>query len=299
MKYFPTPLAAVAFAALVNLAPLRAIPPGDWKLAFADEFDGDQLDRTKWSTTMEFAGTHGPRYHNEYYLSYTVDEDVIVSDGLLRLRTDRRTVSGAESPGIFNYTQGLVSSHDKFAFTHGYVEIRAKFPGGKGLWPCLWLMPQHQGWPPEYDIAEYYAGQRTMHHGLAYGGLYSAKWDSIWDSTTDFESDWHTFALEWGPGRSTWFVDGVPRKIIEADYVPSVPMYVILSNSISSVFGPSGAPDAATVFPNFFLIDYVRIYQSAATPPEIPVEPPVTAPAAAAITAAPPEKAPDDPELAP
>ena len=34
------------------------------------------------------------------------------------------------------------------------------------------------------------------------------------------------------------------------------------------VGGPSGSPDAATVFPNFFEIDYVRIYQPAPAPVE-------------------------------
>ena len=41
---------------------------------------------------------------------------------------------------------------------------------------------------------------------------------------------------------------------------------------VSSRFGPSGAPDETTVFPNHFEIDYVRIWQApksviAAEPP--------------------------------
>ena len=251
----------VAFAVMANLAPLTAAPPDGWKLVFNDEFEGNSLDTSKWGTTMAFIGTHGPRYHNEYYLSHTEDDDVVVGDGLLRLQTQRRTVSGDEKPGIFHYTQGLVTSHDKFDFTHGYVEIRAKYPGGKGLWPCLWLMPQTQGWPPEFDIAEYYAGQKTMHHGLAHGSLYDSKWDSIWDKETDFESDWHIYALEWTRGRAVWSIDGKVRKTINADYVPNSAMYLVLSNSISSAVGPSGEPDEATVFPNSFSIDYVRVYQ--------------------------------------
>ncbi|MGB8170068.1 MAG: glycoside hydrolase family 16 protein [Chthoniobacteraceae bacterium] len=284
MRIFPIQLIATVLAglALMGGSPLIAEPPAGWKLVFDDEFDGDSFDESKWSTTMEFIGTHGQRYHNEFYLSYTCDEEVVVRDGMLRLRTDRRTVEAAEAPTMFDYTQGLLSSHDKFSFTHGYVEIRAKYPGGKGLWPCLWLMPQHQGWPPEFDIAEYYAGQRTMHHGLAHGELYDSRWDSLWDKNSDFESDFHVIGLEWMPGRAVWSVDGVVRKTISADYVPNVPMYVILSNSVSSIHGPSGLPDEKTVFPNEFLIDYVRIYQApAAEAPAI-----VTAPTAPVIPVA-------------
>lgn len=263
MRIIRSPLAAIGLSALVLVAPspLIAEPPAGWQLVFSDDFDGAQLDTAKWSTTMAFAGTHGPRYHNEYYLSYTTDEDVIQAGGHLELRTDRRKVTGTEPVGLFDYSQGLVSTHDKFTFTHGYIEIRAKYPAGKGLWPCFWLMPQHQSWPPEFDVGEYYGGQRKMHHGLAYGTMREPLWDSSGDTETDFVNAWHTIALEWTAGRAVWFVDGVARKTVTADYVPEVPMYVILSNSVSSRAGPSGEPDEATVFPNYFEIDYIRIYQ--------------------------------------
>jgi beta-glucanase (GH16 family) len=111
-----------------------------------------------------------------------------------------------------------------------------------------------------------------MHHGLAYGTMRETLWDSSGDTETDFVNDWHTIGLEWTAGRAVWYVDGVARKTVTADYVPSVPMYVLLSNSVSSRLGPSGEPDGNTVFPNDFQIDYVRIYQ----PPEqlVKAEPP-------------------------
>ena len=273
MNFLRSSLTAAVFAAMANLAPLTAAPPDGWQLVFSDEFDGDTLDTAKWSTTMDFVGTHGPRYHNEFYLSYTTDDDVIVRDGELHLLTEHRTVEGEEAPGVFDYTQGLVSSHGKFAFTHGYIEIRAKYPGGKGLWPCFWLMPQQRTWPPEFDIAEYYGGQRKMHHGLAYGTMTNTLWDSSGDHETDFVDNWHTYALEWSPGRAVWFVDDVPRKTIVADYVPSGAMYIVLSNSISSIHGPSGAPDEITVFPNAFAIDYVRVWQKPQSSPVVASEP--------------------------
>ena len=118
MTLFPNLPAIIGLAALVGMeaSPAKAEPPPGWPLIFHDEFEGDAIDAAKWSTEMAFIGIHGPRYHNEYYASYTVDEDVIVSDGMLRLRTDRRVVEGNEAPGMFDYTQGLVSTHDRFSF---------------------------------------------------------------------------------------------------------------------------------------------------------------------------------------
>lgn len=274
MRFLPILLTALGLTAGVfgGMPTAQAAPPAGWDIVFQDEFSSDHLDPWKWGTEMAFAGTHGPRYHNEYYVSYTVDEDVITSGGLLRLRTDRRTVEGSEGPGQFDFTQGLVSSHDRFAFRYGYIEVRAKFPGGKGLWPCFWLMPENQSWPAEFDVAEYYGGQKKMHFGLAYGSMHNPQWDSTGDTETNYENEWHTFALEWTKGRAVWSVDGVVRKVITADYVPDEPMYILLSNSVSSVRGPSGFPDAATVFPNFFEIDYVRVYQPAPAPTTILVK---------------------------
>src|SRR3954471_1937277 len=98
MKLLHTPLAGLGLAVLAwtAITPLLAEAPAGWPLVFSDEFNDNQLDASKWSTTMEFAGTQGPRYHNEYYLSYTLDEDVLISEGSLRLKTDRRTISGSE-----------------------------------------------------------------------------------------------------------------------------------------------------------------------------------------------------------
>jgi len=286
MKLHHSSIAGLGLAVLTWTAfsTLHAEPPIGWRLVFSDEFDGNQLDSSKWNTTMEFPGTHGPRYHNEFYSSYTLDEDVLIEDGRLRLRTDRRTVSGNEPIGLFEYSQGLVSTHDKFTFTHGYIEIRAKYPGGKGMWPCFWLMPAIQNWPPEFDIAEYYGGQKKMHYGLAYGDMRAPEWDSTGDTDTDFVNEWHTIALEWTAGKAVWIVDNIVRKTIKAEYVPTGAMYVILSNSVSSAMGPSGAPDEHTVFPNHFEIDYIRVWQPP-KPELIAKEQPVPAPAAKPKTA--------------
>ena len=47
----------------------------------------------------------------------------------------------------------------EFHQKYGRVEIRAKHPGGRGLWPAIWMMPQYSvygGWPAsgEIDIFE-------------------------------------------------------------------------------------------------------------------------------------------------
>jgi beta-glucanase (GH16 family) len=74
----------------------------------------------------------------------------------------------------------------------------------------------------------------------------------------DFTAGFHTFTLEWEPGRLTWLIDGVERKVM-TDHVPDKPMYLRLNTSVGGSW--PGLPDASTVLPQYFRIDSVRLYQ--------------------------------------
>ena len=262
-------LGAVFFGALLACAVLNAradegprFPPADFKLILDESFDAARLNSELWETKLKVLGREGDRYHNHSYLNYLVDEDVLLEAGTLRLRAARGKVHGDDPPGVYEYSAGMVSSHDRFSFTYGYIEIRAKFPGGKGAWPCFWLMPQSHQWPPEFDIAEYYGGRKLMHLGLCHGNFPDVQWASGGNLDVDFEGAWNTFGLLWLPNKAQWIQNGVVKHETEGEHVPNIPMYVILSNGVSSRFGPSGAPNAETVFPNFFEIDYLRVWIS-------------------------------------
>ena len=238
----------------------RKFPPQDFPLLMEDTFPGRTLNRDVWSTDLQVFGRWGDRYHNDSYLNYLSDEDVLVEGGSLRLRSEQRSVEGDNPPGAYDYSSGMVSSHGKFSFLYGYVEIRARFPGGPGVWPAFWLMPENHQWPPEFDVAEYYAGRRLMHLGLCYGNFPEILWDSDANNDVDFEGAWNTYGLLWLPGYAAWTQNGVVKREAKGPHVPSLPMYVILSNGVSSRIGPSGEPDSTTVFPNFFEVSEVRVW---------------------------------------
>jgi beta-glucanase (GH16 family) len=190
-----------------------------------------------------------------------MDDDILVRDGLLRLRAQRRTVTGDDPPGTYDYTAGWVSTANKFDFTYGYVEIRARFPAGRGMWPAFWMLASDNVWGPEFDVAEYFGSEQRMHFGLMYTEYPAVKWDSQHDRRSAWTDDWHTYALEWNPGEAHFLVDGVLHHTILADYVPDEPMYVILQNGVGTASGPAGAPNPETIFPNFLDVEYIRVYQ--------------------------------------
>lgn len=82
-------------------------------LTFADEFRGTDLDRSKWNTT--FYSDAEPALKNWSVLN-----------GCLNIWPDT---------GFVNRT---IDTDGKFSQLHGYWEIRAKLPRGKGTLPTFW-----------------------------------------------------------------------------------------------------------------------------------------------------------------
>ncbi|WP_327639943.1 glycoside hydrolase family 16 protein [Kribbella sp. NBC_00482] len=252
------PAQAQAASPTCTSAPQR---PAGMRLSWHDEFGGRALDRRSWSTVMDFPGRAGGHYHNTSYGSYAVDENVVLSGGKLRLVTDNKPVVGTDPAGTYQYTEGFISSHDKFFQTYGYWEICAKFPAGKGVWPAFWLIPQDRSWPPEIDVAEWFGSIESMHSGLASGTWPDVRWDSHWATGLNPTTGWHTYGVLWSPGRITFTVDGKPTSSITGAQVPDKPMYVVLNSGTWANPDRGGPPDATTPFPNSFDIDYVRAYQ--------------------------------------
>jgi beta-glucanase (GH16 family) len=241
----------------------RTSPPAHGlPLAWHDEFSGRTLDAGRWSTVMDFPGRAGGHYHNTSYGSYAVDENVVLANGRLRLVTDDKPVVGTDPAGTYQYTEGFISSHDKFFQSYGYWEICAKFPAGKGLWPAFWLIPQDRSWPPEIDVAEWFGSIESMHSGIASGNWPDVRWDSHWATSLAPTTGWHKYGVLWSPGRITFYTDGAPTYTITGAQVPTKPMYIVLNSGTWANADRGGPPDATTKFPNSFDVDYVRVYRT-------------------------------------
>lgn len=228
---------------------------------FRDEFGGRSLNAAKWSTVMDFPGRAGGHYHNTSYGSYALDENVVLKGGQLSLIANNEPVIGTDPVGEFDYSEGFISSHDKFFQKYGYWEICAKFPAGKGLWPAFWLVPQDRSWPPEIDVAEWFGSIEGMHSGLATGNWPDVRWDSHWSYGDAPTTGWHTYSVLWEPDRLVFFTDGSPIYEVTGEVVPDKEMYVILNSGTWAPAHRGGPPDETTVFPNAFEVDYVRVYQ--------------------------------------
>jgi beta-glucanase (GH16 family) len=231
----------------------RVVPssPGTgWNLVFDDEFTGSSIDTSKWTVGKAWSTDDSNRDDG---LAYIMDDDVIVSNGTLKLRDEKRDVVGPQTHRVYHYTTGYIQTAGKFSAAYGYFEIRARVTTnvGQGIWPAFWMLGN--GWPPEMDIAEWITSGNNFHQGL-YGT------DSHWHdyhTFTPFPTGLHTYSMLWSPGQQIYYVDGQPRLTINGSYVPSQGMYLILDNGINDTSPPNGS----TIFPNDFEVDYVRVYQ--------------------------------------
>ena len=115
----------------------------DWQLVWEDEFDGNELDTTKWSyqtgTGAEYGLTDWGNNEQQYYR----EQNVTVSDGSLHI------VAKRDSYGGKGYTSGRIRTIEKGDWTYGRFEFRAKLPRGQGFWPAIWMLPtdlEYGGW---------------------------------------------------------------------------------------------------------------------------------------------------------
>jgi beta-glucanase (GH16 family) len=266
-----------------NSSGTNITPPDNsgWQLDFNDEFDAATLDTTKWNTVEPYTfadgnGAAGGNGEEQWMQS----DETSVQNGYARLRAQRRNFVNQLGKS-FQYTSGMIGTWEKYNFRYGYAEARVRVPAGRGYWPAFWLRTIHSGifpiWPPEIDVMEILGHEpnvayQTLHFRQNGNPSYI---QTVTNNAGNFSQDWHTFAVKWEPGLLVWYIDGVERTRTTQN-VPDVPMSMILNLAIGGNW--AGSPDATTVFPGYYDIDYVRVWKKTyANEPPVPNLQPATA----------------------
>ena len=223
-------LCACVFAISLTLATLpstrnvAAQPKAtEWKLVWSDEFDGKDIDRSKWDFDLGNgffnydANTWISGWGNGELQYYTREPDnAFIKDGMLHIRVVKESLHGCGFSSARIKTQKRDGS-PLFNQRYGKFEFRAKLPTGKGIWPALWLLPQdskYGGWAAsgEIDMMEARGQEPTKVLGtLHFGG----RWPTNAEASKDYVlpgkgtiADFHVYAVEWEPGEIRWYVDG-------------------------------------------------------------------------------------------
>lgn len=236
-----------------------------WQLVWSDEFDYKGLpDTNKWTYEKGAVRNRELQY-------YTVSrlKNARVEDGKLIIETHKESFEGMD------YTSASVISRGKGEWLYGRVEVMAKLPGGKGIWPAIWMLPGDRGkygWPKggEIDIMELvgYDSKRvhsTVHTYDTYVNKKTEGHSANMKLNTP-QSDFHLYAVEWYPDRLDFFVDdhkllSYPKKEDTVEAWPfREPFYLILNNAWGGSWGAAKGIDPECL-PQRTEIEYVRVYQ--------------------------------------
>lgn len=259
-------ISCLALFFLGSLAPsLRAeeasIPekPG-WKLVWHDEFDGTELDQTKWS--YRYLGMRE---------SSLISKDSVSLDGQGRLLLTVKEQDG-------KLLNGMIGTQKKFSATYGLFEARIKFPQMQGQHGSFWMQPekaQKVADNPalsgaEIDIIEWFGAGRK--DGGTASNIYwpgpNGPKDHHAGGTKDFHAllekksaewsdDFHVFSLEWSKDAYIFRIDDKVTYTIR-EGISQTPQYLILS-----LFTADWEKDRLdrTKLPNAMIVDWVRVWQ--------------------------------------
>ena len=236
-------LAGAAWAA----AP--AVKTADENLVWSDEFDGKELDLSKW--TYRGLGKRKDGVN-------TKDAVTLDSQGHLVITTSK---AGEE------WHTGMIATQGKFERAFGYWECRVKLQTQPGHWSAFWLQSPRYGQKigdtaasgTEIDIYEYLTkfGDKIQHtlHWDGYGKDHKSAAHQA--DVPGLTQGWHAVGLEWTEKEYVFYVDG--RETWRTDKAVShTPEYIILSCEVGKWAGDiskAALPDSA-------MFDYVRVYKT-------------------------------------
>ena len=246
----PARSAALALLVLAAGAVAQDAPDG-WELVWQEDFDArDAAFEARWDT-----GTHTFDGNEAQF----VDRNVVVEDGLLKLRLTRepagsRRFSGAE----------LRTDNQSGFFTYGRFEARMKAARGSGVISSLFTF-RYNPWQ-EIDIEFKGRDTRDMQANIFFNRRGSndpyevPPFPRDTRLAYDAADEFHVYAFEWEPGVIRWYIDGVQvQESQDPGQVPFLPQQLMMNiwNTNLAWAGPLDA-DALPAEAQY---DWVRVYR--------------------------------------
>ncbi len=255
---------------------------------FADEFNGSELDLTKWNTELVwtdeviingeqqiFVNSSDPDNQIDYD-PFNFTGDSLIIEGIPIRPGDSEFFPDAcfedQTPARCQFLSGAIASHDRFGFTYGYVEGRMRVSDNTGGLSSFYLFHRFGGTgngfhSPEIDIVEYLGDNpfgdedafQTYHYSDPVTGLTKSSPTMNYENPTGalFSDEFHTYSVLWEPGLSIWYIDGQEIRRISGPQIGRQQMNIVAY----LVTGSEWAPTPTGNFPLMMEIDYIRAYQ--------------------------------------
>lgn len=238
-----------------------AVQETEYVLSWSDEFNGNELDRSKWNVEKGYL-----RNRLSYYTTDGSNWDV--RNGSLHLIAKKNDTEP-------KYTSASLMTRGLKTFKYGRFEMRAKMPSGKGFLVGFWTTGDNYAevkWPEcgEIDVFEYVGAFPGVVHGTVHykeDNNHSLRKGTHIDKKV--EDGYHIFAIEWTEEKIEWFYDGTKYYSINVDDIGDYPESFRKPHilRISFPWGGNWLGDIDdSVFPQDVVIDYVRVYEKKRNP---------------------------------
>lgn len=264
------------------------LPEGwNWKLAWSDEFDGTELDRSKWDfrlhllhTRHETFTTEGVELKNDscVYLNL-IEKDGQYYSPHLQTGYNFLDEPDPERTDKHDWRFRWPVAHlkdDLFTHMYGYYECRCRLQQQPGWWSAFWMQSPTIGCSndlaysgAEIDIMESFEPNRVITPCVWWNGYSTDTKGAIAregenNAPVDFTPGFHYFGLLWEPDGYSFFYDGVQtgRKITEG--VSQRPEFILISTECKGYRAGDGrTPDEElkrAVLPDAFVVDHVKVF---------------------------------------
>ena len=262
------------------------LPAGKkWKLVWHDEFDGTELDRSKWDFRLHLL----QQRHNTFTDEGAVLDGkgnllltLIEKDGQFYSPHLQTGYNFMDRPGKIFYEADQSAKKErmfwpiaklqepKFMHKYGYYEIRCKLQTQPGWWSAFWLQspiigatlnPEECG--VEVDIMESFAPNGVVFHNNHWGG-YGDDHQHVGSGERKLEETpdgFHVFGLDWSENGYVYYIDGKESWRIDGP-VSHREQFILISTECMG-YRYSDQPHEKlkkAVLPDYFIVDYVRVY---------------------------------------
>ncbi|HRP32606.1 MAG TPA: glycoside hydrolase family 16 protein [Agriterribacter sp.] len=266
LKHLIFCLIAIGLFPLTGCTQKKDIGDGEAKLVWSDEFDYHGLpDSTKWSYA-----TGGDGWGNNEKQFYTEKrmQNANVENGLLTITAIKENFHGAA------YTSARLVSRGKGDWKYGRMEVKARLPKGRGIWPALWMMPtdsKYGDWPAsgEIDMMEFVGYLPDSVFATVHTSAYNHSIGTQKGGRTfrkDLSNTFHVYKLDWNENEIKMFVDDelyftfVNEKKTSREWPFDQRFHFILNVAVGGNWGGTMGIDES-IFPQSMQVDYVRVYQ--------------------------------------
>lgn len=248
-----------------------------YQLIWHDEFDvTGKPDPKKWSYETGFVRNQEEQIYTSRKRNVRIRKGKLEITALKENYRNKNYNPAGDNYRIntpsASYTSASIHTGKKFEFQYGRVEVRAKLPKGMGVWAAIWMLGANFEQVPypnagEIDIMEHVGKTpQEIHATVHYPWKNEAGYQSSGKVITveDPSENYHVYSVDWNKDRLVFYVDNqsfYTFDLLETDAENNPfhqPFYLILNLALGGTW-PGEIDD--TIFPQKFLIDYVRVYK--------------------------------------